>query len=177
MLGASVDLEFSKHVSSEVVLFRKHSLDGKENEVGWFAFEAFTVRFDLLAVVSVVPGVVSVFEFAAAHLHFFSVDDDDIFPGIDVWGVLRAVFAHQNHCDFACQATEGTVGCVDHVPFLIDFTCFSYRCLLLSKHNNSSTFLDVLSLDGENRPDWLQKYQCFGISATFGISVTWGTNT
>lgn len=106
--------------------------------------------------VTVVPGVVAVFEFATAHLDFFGVDDNDVFPGVDVWGVLRAMFAHQNHCDFACQATQGTVGGVDHVPLLIDFTCFGYRCLLLSKHNNSSTFLDVLSLDGENRPDRLQ---------------------
>lgn len=164
-------------MASEVVLFGKHSLDSEQDEVGGFTFESFAVGFDFLAVVTVVPCVVAVFEFATAHLNFFSVDDDYVFAGIDVWGVLGAVFAHQNRCNFACQATEGTVGCVDDVPFLIDFTCFGYRCLLLSKHNNSSTFIDVLSLDGDNRPDWLQKCQCFGISSAFGISVAGGWNT
>jgi len=100
MLVASVNLQFPKHMSRQVVLLGQHSLESQEDQVRWLSFQSLTVGFDLLAVISVIPSVVAVLEFSAAHLDLFRIDHDHKFAGVNVWGVLRAVFAHQNHSDF-----------------------------------------------------------------------------
>lgn len=152
MLVASVNLQFPKHMSRQVVLLWQHSLDSQEDQVRWLSFQAFAIGFDLLAVVSVIPSVVAVFEFSAAHLDLFRIDHDHKFAGVDVWGVLRAVLAHQNHSDFTRESAERAVGCVDYIPFLIDFTCLCDCCLLLSNHNNSSMFSRCDELGSPSSP-------------------------
>ena len=132
MLGASIDFEFGEHVAGQVVLFRKHSLDCEENQIGWLAIKSFAVAFHLLAMVSVIPSIVAVFEFATRHFHLLGIDDHNILTRIDVGCVLRTVFAHEYHGDFACQMSKGAIGRIDDEPLLLDGTSFCNCCFLLN---------------------------------------------
>jgi len=124
MLGTSVNLQFRKHVASEIVFLGEHSLDGQEDQVGWFSLESLAVAFHLLSMVPVIPSVMAMFEFSARHLNLLSVDHNDVLAGINVWGVFRAMLAHQNHGDLAGQTPQRAVGRIDDEPFLLNRTRF-----------------------------------------------------
>ena len=137
MFASCVNLQLAQHVASKGILLWQHPLDSQEDQIGGLAFQPLAEAFDLLTMVSVVPCVVTVFEFATGHLHLFGVDNDDKLTRVDVRGVLWAVFPHQYHCNFASQPTLGAIGRIDDVPLLFDLTRLGNRCFLLSNHDNS----------------------------------------
>lgn len=59
VVAPRVHLEFAKHMPGKRIFLGKHAFYRLMNQVGWFAFQAFRVALHLLAVIPVVPGVVS----------------------------------------------------------------------------------------------------------------------
>ena len=123
MLGTRVNLQLLHHVSRELILWH-HAADSMEDQVFGLASQSIAVAFETQARVTGVPSEVTNVHLLAGHRDLVSVDDDDEITTIDVWGVFRAVFAHQNHGDIAGQSTQNFVLSVDDQPLFLDFADF-----------------------------------------------------
>jgi hypothetical protein len=78
----------------------------------------------------------SFLEFATGHHDLVGIYNDHELAGVDVWGVLGSMFAHQNGGDFSCQATENLVVRVHNVPFLLNLTWLGHGgCFMTDDHS------------------------------------------
>ena len=53
------------------------------------------------------------------ELNLFSIDHDDIVTSINVRGIVRTVFTHQDCCQASSQATDRHPFGVDHQPLCL----------------------------------------------------------
>ncbi len=129
MIGARVDLQFLNHLIGEFVL-GQHATNRVIDQILWFAFLAIAIAFQPQPGVAGVPGVVPVIHLLARHADFFGVDDDHEITAIDVGCVLRAMLAHQDHGDVACQTAKDLVAGIDDVPLLFNLAWLGHEAWL-----------------------------------------------
>ena len=73
------------------------------------------------------------FNLSARYPHLFCIHDDNMIARVDVWRVLRFMFASQTNGDFTRQTTEHFVGCIHNEPVTFDGLRFGTKGLHLDK--------------------------------------------
>ena len=129
MIGARIDLQFLNHLIGKFV-FGQHATNCVVDQILWFTLLAIAIAFQPKPRVPGVPGVVTVIHLPARHANFLGIDDDHEITAINMRCVLRAVLAHQDHCNIACQTAEDLVARVDDVPLLFNLAWLGHEAWL-----------------------------------------------
>ena len=151
MLTACVNLQLGQHFGRKFV-FRKHAANSFGKDRGRILFHAGRGILAAQTGITSRPGVTLLLPFFAGELHFISVDHDNKTAGADVRGVIRAVFAHQSHCNIDSKTTNDFIRRVDQDPLLFHICRFRHERF----HNEPLTKSEFLLLVSETRtlPHW-----------------------
>ncbi len=126
---ASVDLQLFDHRVGQFVLWQ-HAANGMVKQVFGLAVLTIAVAFQTQARVSGVPRVMANIHLATCHRDFFDIGNNDKVTAINVRRVFRAMLAHQNDSDIACQTAQDFVRGVYDVPLFFDLARFGHESWL-----------------------------------------------
>lgn len=120
MLRASVNLELFEHATTQGA-FGQHAFDSSEEDALGVLGALFAGSDTALAAgeAGVVPVGFDVF-FGTGEDDFFGIDDDNEVTGVEVWRVVRLIFATQRVSNLAGEAAENLVVGVSDVPSALD---------------------------------------------------------